>query len=166
VSASPEAVPVGAAPVGGLSTRIQLRWADTDGYGHVNNVVWMRYLEEARIRLFGLPDMPTTATPGEPPVYAQLDSGCFTIIAGQRVEYVNELPYHGQVIVVEVWVSRVGGSTVDLSYRVTDEAAGTVYLIAQSTQAVREVATRAAHRFSERELEVLNAHLAAPHRFR
>ncbi|MFE2252547.1 acyl-CoA thioesterase, partial [Streptomyces lavendulae] len=29
--------------------RCPLRWADMDAFGHVNNVVFLRYLEEARI---------------------------------------------------------------------------------------------------------------------
>ena len=28
------------------------RWADMDAYGHVNNVTWLEYLQEARIDLF------------------------------------------------------------------------------------------------------------------
>ena len=31
--------------------RCPLRWADMDAYGHINNVAFMRYLEEARIDL-------------------------------------------------------------------------------------------------------------------
>lgn len=29
--------------------RCPLRWSDMDSFGHVNNVVFLRYLEEARI---------------------------------------------------------------------------------------------------------------------
>lgn len=29
--------------------RCPLRWADMDAFGHVNNVAFLRYLEEARI---------------------------------------------------------------------------------------------------------------------
>jgi len=30
---------------------IQLRWGDEDAYGHINNVAFLRYLEEARVRI-------------------------------------------------------------------------------------------------------------------
>ena len=30
---------------------MQIRWADEDGYGHVNNAVYLNYLEAARDRL-------------------------------------------------------------------------------------------------------------------
>lgn len=149
-----------------LSTRLQLRWADTDGYSHVNNVTWVRYFEEARIRLFGLPDFPATVGAGEPPVFTRLDPGCFTITAAQRLEYVNELPYYRQDIMAEMWVSRIGSSSVDLSFRATDLSGDTVYLLAETTQAVREMSTRSPHRFSEREVAVLSEYLDGPNEFR
>ena len=34
-----------------MTSRVQIRWADEDGYGHVNNSVYLNYLEEARDRL-------------------------------------------------------------------------------------------------------------------
>lgn len=34
-----------------MTGRVKIRWADEDGYGHVNNAVYLNYLEEARDRL-------------------------------------------------------------------------------------------------------------------
>ena len=31
-----------------LEKRIEIRWRDVDAYGHVNNAVYLNYLEEAR----------------------------------------------------------------------------------------------------------------------
>ena len=40
-----------------VEVRIRVRWADMDAYGHVNNAVYLNYLEEARdqlsVELFG-----------------------------------------------------------------------------------------------------------------
>jgi len=33
------------------SCEIAVRWGDMDAYGHVNNALYMRYLEEARVQL-------------------------------------------------------------------------------------------------------------------
>ncbi len=33
------------------SCRLPVRWGDMDAYGHVNNAMYMRYLEEARVQL-------------------------------------------------------------------------------------------------------------------
>ncbi len=155
-----------ASPAEPLGTWIQLRWADTDAYGHVNNVTWVRYLEEARIRLYGLPDHPGTADPEHPPVLRALDPGCFTVTAAQRLEYVRELTYHGQSIWVEAWISRLGSSSLDLSFRALDEHRRDVHLLAETTQVVRDRATRGPHRFTEREVAALSPYLAPPNTFR
>ncbi len=34
-----------------FTTRIPLRWADMDSYHHVNNALYLRYMEEARLQL-------------------------------------------------------------------------------------------------------------------
>lgn len=31
--------------------RIQVRWGDMDAYGHINNAMYLRYMEEARIQM-------------------------------------------------------------------------------------------------------------------
>ncbi|WP_417226465.1 acyl-CoA thioesterase [Amphritea sp.] len=33
--------------------QIAVRWGDMDAYGHVNNALYMRYLEEARVQFLG-----------------------------------------------------------------------------------------------------------------
>jgi acyl-CoA thioester hydrolase len=150
-----------------LRTRLQLRWADTDGYGHVNNVVWLRYLEETRIRLFGLPDRPATADPDAPPVFGEIvGSDCFTVTAANRVEYRKELIYRGQSVCAEAWLSRIGSSSVDMSFQVTDDAGAQTYLVAESTQAFRLIATRQARRFSATEAAALGMYLAPANQFR
>lgn len=37
-----------------FSTCIAVRWGDMDSYGHVNNSVYLRYLEEVRLQWFKL----------------------------------------------------------------------------------------------------------------
>jgi len=32
----------------GYAKRVEIRWRDLDGFGHVNNAVFLTYLEEAR----------------------------------------------------------------------------------------------------------------------
>lgn len=35
-----------------FSTRMEVRWRDVDALGHVNNAVYLTYLEQARVRYF------------------------------------------------------------------------------------------------------------------
>lgn len=47
-----------------LTTRIPVRWGDLDRYGHVNNTLYFRYFEQARVEWveqFGFPVAPDEA---------------------------------------------------------------------------------------------------------
>lgn len=144
-----------APPPGALTTSIQLRWADTDRYGHVNNATWLRYVEEARSRTFGFSDLPDTADPARPPALAVLGPGTFTITAAARLEYVAELAYHGQAVLADVWLSQIGSKSIEMAFRFCDEARTTVYLLAQVTQVVCDVATRRPRALNAAELAAL-----------
>lgn len=41
-------------PSGTFESRLEVRWGDLDALHHVNNTVYFRFFEEARVRLFGL----------------------------------------------------------------------------------------------------------------
>jgi acyl-CoA thioester hydrolase len=38
--------------------KIKVRWGDMDAFGHVNNVEYFRYMQEARVAWFGVVRMP------------------------------------------------------------------------------------------------------------
>ncbi len=149
-----------------LRATIQLRWADTDAYGHVNNVSYLRYIEEARIRVFGLPDQPATAAPDCPPVFGGLDPHTFTLTAAHRMEYVRQLTYSGQAVIAEVWLSRLGSSSIDVSFRFLDESLTDVYLIAQTTLVVCDLRSGRPRVLTDRELRLLSSYLGPPPEFR
>jgi acyl-CoA thioester hydrolase len=157
---------VDAPPAGAVTTTIQLRWADTDQYGHVNNVTWLRYVEEARARTFGFSDQPEAASPAQPPVLAVLGPGTFTMTAAVRLEYVHELAYHAQSIRADVWLSRIGSKSIDMAFRFTDEARTTTYVLAQVTQVVCDVVTRRPRALTAAEREALQPYCGDPLTFR
>lgn len=150
-----------------LRVPVDLRWADTDRYGHVNNVAHVRYVEEARIRAFGLPDQPDGFNPDRPvPVLARLGPDSFTITAGQRFEYRQELEYHGQSVVAEVWLSRLGSRSFDMDCRLVD-AAGTVeYLVSRVNLVLMDSATHRPRALTEAELDYLQEYVAPGVAFR
>ena len=138
---------------------LELRWADTDQYGHVNNVALVRYVEEARIRTFGLPDQPQSAHPGRPPILAALGTSSFTITAAQRFEHRAELAYAAQSILAEVWLSRIGSSSFDLDCRLLDDAGEVEYLIASVTLVLLDAATRRPRALTRTESEWLTGYV-------
>ena len=94
---------------------IDLRWGDADAFGHVNNVVFFRYLEEARARM--IPD----SGPGS----TILSGGL--VVAEQQLKYLAPLHYRKAPVQVGMTVDHVGGSSFRLACRVLDAASGTVF---------------------------------------
>lgn len=87
-----------------------LRWSDMDAFGHVNNVVFLRYLEEARIDfMFRLA--------------REAQSDAFTggsVVARHEIEYLRPLVHRHEPVTVESWVSKLGAASVTISYEIKD----------------------------------------------
>ncbi|MFI6350184.1 acyl-CoA thioesterase [Streptomyces sp. NPDC050560] len=94
--------------------RCPLRWSDMDAFGHVNNVVFLRYLEEARVDFMFRP-----APDG---VTSSFTEG--TVVARHEIDYVRPLVHRHEPVTVETWVTRIRSAAVTLSYEVKDYAAG------------------------------------------
>ena len=80
-----------------VEVRIPIRWRDVDAYGHVNNAVFLNYLEEARDRL-------VASLFGE----ASWDF----VIARVAIDYRAELSQADGEAVVRCWVTGIGTSSV------------------------------------------------------
>ncbi|MCR2818879.1 acyl-CoA thioesterase [Microbacterium sp. zg.Y1090] len=98
---------------------IHLRWGDLDALNHVNNTSMLKLLEEARLRAFWRPDAGM-----EGPPTAVLESGLstaaetVTLIARQEIEYLAPVPYQQRPLDVQLWIGRLGGSSIDVCYDV------------------------------------------------
>ncbi|WP_026875286.1 acyl-CoA thioesterase [Jiangella gansuensis] len=106
-------------------TLVPLRWADMDAYGHVNNVVYLRYLQEARV------DMLFVHAPKQGA--EQLAEG--VVVARHEISYHAPLRFRAAPVQVETWVRRVGNSSFELGYEILDvdgDAGRTVYAVAST----------------------------------
>ncbi|HEU0287688.1 MAG TPA: acyl-CoA thioesterase, partial [Nocardioidaceae bacterium] len=74
-----------------------LRWADMDSLGHVNNVVYVDYLQEFRV------DMLRIHAPG--PEAADLAEG--VVVVSHELEFVRPLVYRDRPVRVEGWCEQV-----------------------------------------------------------
>ena len=83
--------------------RIPIRWRDVDAYGHVNNAVFLNYLEEARDRLVGS-------------LFG--DRSWDFVIARVAIDYRSELNQSDGEVVVECRVTGFGTSSVRTAERV------------------------------------------------
>ncbi|GHH32924.1 acyl-CoA thioesterase [Streptomyces candidus] len=87
-----------------------LRWSDMDAFGHVNNVVFLRYLEEARI------DFMFRLAPGE-------GSESFTggsVVARHEIDYVRPLVHRHEPVRIESWVTKIGAASLTIAYEIKD----------------------------------------------
>ena len=99
---------------------IPLRWGDMDAMSHLNNVIYFRLMEEARIRWFqqfGFSTLPT----GEAPILAHVSC-----------DFVRAMTYPGTAIVRQI-VTRVGRSSVEMSLSIEkDGEPGVTYATGRS----------------------------------
>ncbi|WP_086560164.1 acyl-CoA thioesterase [Streptomyces africanus] len=88
--------------------RCPLRWADMDAYGHVNNVVFLRYLEEARIDFLFRPEK---------------DFKQGSVVARHEIDYKRQLVHRHHPVDIELWVTEIRAASFTLTYEVKDDDA-------------------------------------------
>lgn len=88
-----------------------MRWADLDMLGHVNNVTYPDYLQEARV------DMLRTHAPDARA--DDLAEGVLVVRA--RVSYLAPLRFRLGPITIESWISEIRAASFTVSYEVIDE---------------------------------------------
>jgi acyl-CoA thioester hydrolase len=88
-------------------TTLQVRFRDTDAFGHVNNAVFATYAELARVRYLVdvlRPDRPFERMP--------------LILARLAIDFRSPILF-GQEVVVETRVDRIGRSSLAMTHRMT-----------------------------------------------
>lgn len=93
------------------TTEMRVRWGDMDAYGHVNNAMYMRYLEEARCQMLGDLDIPLEGNRIAPVV---INVGCTFL---KPVVYPDTLT-------IRCYGSEPGRSSFMSTYEVFSEALG------------------------------------------
>jgi acyl-CoA thioester hydrolase len=87
-----------------------MRWADLDLLGHVNNVVYVDYLQEARV------DMLRTHRPARP--VDELVDGL--VVVRHEVQYLRPLAFRFRPVTIECWVTEVRAASFTMAYEVYD----------------------------------------------
>lgn len=87
---------------------ISVRWRDMDSMGHVNNAKYISYLEEARVRwMLGVEGVSMT-------------DRIAPVVAATNVNYRLPIVWPND-IVVELFVERLGNSSVTIGHRIVDQ---------------------------------------------
>ncbi|HVM46181.1 MAG TPA: thioesterase family protein [Candidatus Thermoplasmatota archaeon] len=100
---------------------VRVEWRDLDAAGHVNNAVYLSYMESARVA-----------------AYFALTGGARAhdldiILARTSIDF-RSAATMGETLVVTVTPGRVGETSFALSYVLTDKATGRVVAEAESVQ--------------------------------
>jgi acyl-CoA thioester hydrolase len=125
-----------------------LRWADMDSLGHVNNVTYVDYLQEARVDMLAVH---APATGGE-----ALAEG--VVVVRHEVEFVAPLVFRPEPVRIETWVSRIRAASCTMRYEILDELPGgerRVYTRASTVLTPFVFATERPRRVSQEEKDVL-----------
>lgn len=89
-----------------------LRWADLDALGHVNNVVYVDYLQEARV------DMIRAHRPAQS-AGALVDG---LVVVRHEVQYLLPLTFRFRPVTIECWVTQVRAASFTMAYEIYDPA--------------------------------------------
>jgi acyl-CoA thioester hydrolase len=89
-----------------------VRWADLDLLGHVNNVTYVDYLQEARV------DMLLTHAPDARA--ADLAEG--VVVVRHEVRFIAPMGFRLAPVKIETWVTRVRAASFTMAYEIFDEA--------------------------------------------
>ena len=92
-----------------VTIELPLQWGDMDAFGHVNNVVYLRWFESARIAYFDRVRL-FSKMPGEGP-----------ILARQEIDYRIPLRYPDRLL-VSATVSKLGNTSLTMSLRLRSHA--------------------------------------------
>ncbi|MGO1392418.1 acyl-CoA thioesterase [Agrococcus casei] len=146
------------------TARVQVRWADLDGYGHVNNAALFSLLEDARVQVLWASDEvevgPMAAVDGSP------GAGTWTVIAHQEAEYLAQIPHHRRPLQIDVWIGRLGGASVTVCYEVMSPDRDVVYARATTTVVMVDAATGSPRRLTDAERSTWEPFTEDPIEFR
>ena len=129
-----------------------LRWADMDSLGHVNNVTYVDYLQEARVDMFAVhaPD-----SRGE-----DLAEG--VVVVRHEVEYAAPLVFRFEPVRIEIWITDIRAASFTMAYEILDElpdGSRKVYARATSVLTPYVFAEERPRRIRHEEREVLRRFL-------
>ncbi len=122
------------------------RWADMDAYGHVNNVTWLEYLQEARV------DMLSTHARWHQ------EDGLLqgVLVVRAEIDYKRPMVFRPEPYPIRLWVSQLRRVTFAIDYEIADrspdpDGEATVYGRARTLLAPVDPGTGAPRRLTEAE---------------
>ncbi|MEF8698048.1 MAG: thioesterase family protein [Candidatus Accumulibacter sp. UW25] len=110
------------------TTLIPIRWGDMDAYGHVNNTVYFRYMEQARVEYL------------ETLGFRVMPQGSAPVIINASCTFLVPLNYPG-VVEVRMFCGKPGRSSVPTAYEIRLLTEDTIYATGESKIVWMDVAS-------------------------
>ena len=125
--------------------RIEIRWRDLDGFGHVNNAVFLTYLEEARDEFY------TRLLP--------MDTVNRMVLRHSTVDFRRSLVQSDDHVDVTLRVVRLGTSSVVTEETITSVATSEIAAVAESVMVYCDPSRERAEPFTDEARALLEAQL-------
>ncbi|WP_186759797.1 thioesterase family protein [Arthrobacter alpinus] len=133
---------------------LQVRFGDIDAYHHVNNVVYLQYLEDARVQLMHTQVQVQDGTTGS--FDSLIGEAFFTLVGRNEIEYLAPIAFRTEPVFVNIWVTNIGGSSYDFGYSVTEADTAVVYALAATSMVLVSRATGRPVRLTEAQRAALD----------
>lgn len=133
-----------------FSVPIQVRFSETDMFGHVNNTVPITYFEFARIEYMkelGLMQHWLGAT-----------GDLFPVVADMQVDYIQQV-YFDEMLDVYVKITSIGRSSIDVHYWAVNSKKETCFT-GRGAMVQISKATRKGHPWTEEEINIFKSRQA------
>lgn len=130
---------------------VAVRWSDMDAYGHVNNVAFVRLLEDARV--YALRD------------WFGHDRDLIEdalLVVRQEIDYLAPLTFDYRPARITMGCSRISGASFDIGYAVGQPERDVTYAIAEVTLVAYDLQRSTPRRLTETERAQLSSIAAEP----
>ncbi|QDO89390.1 acyl-CoA thioesterase [Ornithinimicrobium ciconiae] len=138
-------------PPSAATVEVTSRWSDMDAYGHVNNVQYLRYLEEARVHAFN-------AWFGQE--RSMLEDG--VLVVRHEIDYLAPMTFNYQPALVSTWCSRVSGASFDIAYVVGQRGTDVTFALAETTLVTYDLTAGRPRRMAPHEKAAMESVMGEP----
>ena len=129
------------------TSKVYVRWADLDAFGHVNNALYLTYAELARVDWGGRQFAPKEGSS----VLVEMT------VAHSEVDYLLPITKFGVDYDVNLWVESIGNTSFTVAYEVVKD--GVVYAKMKTVQVMIDLAKMKSRPIKENEREFLSKYL-------
>ena len=129
------------------TAKVHVRWDDLDAFGHINNAVYLTYVQEARADFTWF----SRQSVGKSPLLADM------VVARAEVDYIEPIYDGGMEVDCQIWITRIGNSSFEMEYEIIHK--GVIRARIKTTQVAVSVETKRSRPLSDEERAFLSEYL-------